>query len=375
MNIAAYSGGRFGSILAWSLGGLLPCAIAITMISSCFDTSTPSPAASSGTEPSGRVVIDLKQLLDPHKCWPEMEFDPSSKLLCLTWTTWGGKTATDFLQLLHYAILDEAGQLRSSSDAEPDPETVATFPRLRLRLLNRKFISEDKYTNMFLGSHRWAVASDYSSFVVVRQMSDLSDVVEFWDLEPPVHKQWSWTRKPQYGPPNSWLDYVRVQGKTALAVTCGFNETVFLDAATGEQFDAVPLQKPGEVEGTLATCVIPERGWLVCGVGQTKRIRVLSLEAPHRILREVGEERVNSVGWSTHWIQAAADGKLILKTTQLSNRVLPFTRETEVYDTDTWKVVWRNVSHEAGGIIISPDGKTIANRQGKVLELQSLTGK
>ena len=33
---------------------------------------------------------------------------------------------------------------------------------------------------------------------------------------------------------------------------------------------------------------------------------------------------------------------------------------TEIYDADTWKVVWRSTSSEITNITISPDGRTMA---------------
>ena len=319
------------------------------------------------------MVIEVKELPDPHECWPEMEFDKSCTLLCMTWTTW--PTNLDVTELPHYAIFDQDGRRRGSSDSIQDPDLVAKFTRLGLRLSHRELISYPEETNRFLASGRWAVAPDSSSFVRVLHLDELSDVVELWKLKPLVEKQWSWTRKGESDPPNCWLDYVNIRGKVVIAGTCGFSETVFLDAATGAQTDVVPFKQANEVYyGALSTCVVPERGWLICGTAGTKRIRVLSLDAPHRVLREVGNNGVNLFGsWSTDFLQAAAAGRLILKETTSSSRLSRFTRETEIYDTDTWKVIWKLVSHEAGAVVMSPDGKKIANRRGKVVEILPLT--
>lgn len=322
------------------------------------------------------AAVDLSKLPGLRYSWKRIEFedaprfDSSGQFLCVTAHTWA--TNADFTQELHYVILDSNGVVQTSSESKPNTNLLARFPNLALKLFHRDMISTDDYTNMFLDPGRWIVAPDSSWCVRVRQMPDLSDLVEKFRLKPSVEKQWIWVRKEKYGPPSCRMDYVKLREREVVAIRCSFSETVLLDAGTGTNIDLIPYG-PGRgivSNSALATCIIPEKEWLVCGERDSKRIRVISLEPPHRIAREVGDRGVNGFGiWRTYRLESAADGRLLLKVSHWGSRLVGGNSETYIYDTDTWKVLWRHVDRNGETTTLSPDGKRLAIQTGQSLEI------
>ena len=329
-------------------------------------------AEQSPTKDLGRVVLELKQLPDPLRCWPELAFDASSRLLCVTWTTWA--TNASFVEQLHYAILDEKGTIRCDSESNTNTGLILKFPRLYVQRFHPEVVCYATYTNQFLDAGRWAIAQDMSSCVRVRQQPGLSDVVELWSLKPAVEKRWGWTRSEKHQPPYCSVQYVTFGQEPAIAVVCS-SETVFLDTVAGKELQTVSSEKDGEVYVTGAVCVIGEKGWLISARCDSKRLRVQSLEPPHHILKEVGREGANwTGGWFTHRIESLDGGRRVLKQSDYSCRggLVQYTRETEIFDTDTWKSVWKVEEHGPGTVAVSPDGKRVAIRRGKTLEIRAL---
>ena len=325
-----------------------------------------------------RVIVRLSELPGLRGCWSRAEFegpprfDVSGQFLCLTAHTWA--TNADFSQALHYVILSVEGVVQASSEeVNPDANLLARFPDLATRLSHRALVSRDDYTNMFLDQDRWVVAPDLSWCARVRQTSDSSDLIEKFNLNPQVEKQWTWNCKGAYGPPSCRISFVKFPSREVIALSCSFGETALLDARTGTTIDRVPYGPgSGMVSNTaIATCVIPKSGWLICGEYESKRIRVISLNPPHGIVREVGPKGVNGLGvWSTFRLEATADGQFLLKVSDWGSRLMGGKTETEIYDTDTWKVLWRDVDRHGGDVTLSPDGRRLAIRKGQELEIR-----
>ena len=252
------------------------------------------------------VIVNVRELPGLRHSWKQIEFegpprfDATSQFVCLTGHAWA--TNADFTEELHYVILNTEGIVQTSSESTTDMNLLAKFPDLAVKLSHRGLISRDNYTNMFLDSGRWLVAPDLSWCVRVRQMADLSDLVEKFALQPAVEKQWTWTCKGKYGPPSCQMNYILLHHKEAIAISRSFTETVLLDGATGTNIDVIPYG-PGQgsvSNSAVATCIIPTRECLVCGESESKRIRVISLGNAHRILKEVGGKGINGLGtWST----------------------------------------------------------------------------
>jgi hypothetical protein len=162
---------------------------------------------------------------------------------------------------------------------------------------------------------------------------------------------------------------------------CSSSETVLIDASNGTQMDVIPYGNKAPKEDipylipyfAASTCLVPEKEWLICGTEETKRIRILSLNPPHPVLKEVGNTGINGLGiWSTDHLTSAAHGRLLLTESEWGSRLWGKT-ETVILDTDTWKVLWRAASDESA--FLSPDGKRLGIFKGnKMLEILPFGG-
>jgi hypothetical protein len=328
------------------------------------------------------VTVNLSELPGLRHPWKRIEFegpptfDQSGKFLCVTAHTWA--TNADFTQELHYVILNAEGAVQTSSESTPDTNLLAKFPDLAFKLFYRGLISRDDYTNTFLDPGRWVVAPDLSWCTRVRQMADKSDLVEKFALKPTVEKQWAWTCKGEYGPPSCRMSYVVLPSKGVIAISRSSMETVLLDVATGTNVDVIPYGPGWGIVSNLAlaTCIIPQKGWLVCDEQESKRIRVISLSPPHRILKEVGEKGVNGLGvWSTPRLDPAAEGQLLLKVSDWGSRLVGGKTEAAIYDIGTWKMLWHHTDRKGEEIALSPDGRRLAILKEQTLEIQSFLAK
>jgi hypothetical protein len=328
------------------------------------------------------VTVNLSELPGLRHSWKRIEFegpptfDQNGKCLCVAAHIWA--TNADFTQELHYVILNAEGVVQTSSESTPDMNLLAKFPDLAVKLFHRSLISRDDSTNMFLDLGRWVVAPDLSWCARVRQLADMSDRVEKLALKPTVEKLWAWTCKGEYGPPSCQMSYVVLPSKGVIAISRSFMETVLLDEATGTNVDVIPYGPGRGIVSNLAlaACIIPQKGWLVCDEQESKRIRVISLSPPHRILKEVGEKGINGLGvWSTPRLEPTADGQLLLKVSHWGSRLAGGRTEAEIYDTGTWKVLWRHVDRTGGEIALSPDGKRLALLKGQILEMRPFLSK
>ena len=321
----------------------------------------PTPGQTNEFHP---VVIDLAQPIKSWRTAPELAFDKSSRLICGVWRPYEqrGKTGQEF----HYQIFDENGQLQCHSDGLLNQHLVLEFPRLAAMALHPALIMTGQFTNRYLEDRRWDAAPDSTSLVRVRNGEGHSAVIELWKLSTPEVKQWEWKTSGKYSRPECEPRYEVLHGKNVIAVECG-DKTVFLDAGAGTELDSISYENPQEVYIAGATCLIPQRGYFVCARYDSKRLRVISLAAPHRILREVGAQGSHLFGsWSTQHIECSSDGRFLLKESSYGSRLLPGSCDTMVFDTATWKTVWQ-VPH--GFVLMSPDGKKLAIQEDTRLEI------
>jgi hypothetical protein len=62
-----------------------------------------------------------------------------------------------------------------------------------------------------------------------------------------------------------------------------------------------------------------------------------------------------------------AGGRLLAAEYEYERRFGPYKHETEVYDTSSWKTVWKSDDSKIQSFTLSPDGRTMAYVRGTVL--------
>ena len=118
------------------------------------------------------------------------------------------------------------------------------------------------------------------------------------------------------------------------------------------------------------------KGWLACGAFDDKRVRVVQMASNGPMVFEANTEVNPSQPWGGNWmvhrVEFLADAKYLLAEYDFGGRgTSTVLRPTEIFETATWKIVWKNSDPETGGITLSPDGKRMAFLRGDVLEVHA----
>ena len=75
--------------------------------------------------------------------------------------------------------------------------------------------------------------------------------------------------------------------------------------------------------------------------------------------------------WRVRRVQFLADGKYVLAEYKFRGRGTSTVLEpTEIFETRTWKVVWKENDLEIKSVTLSPDGKKIAFLRANTLEVR-----
>jgi hypothetical protein len=121
----------------------------------------------------------------------------------------------------------------------------------------------------------------------------------------------------------------------------------------------------------------PSRKLLACGDSSSRRLRIVTVEKPHRVLFEANSEdnpaRPRGGTWSVASVHFDGNGRYLVVGYSFGGRLTTKQYEPiEIYDTLKWQLVW---SVNSPGICsaqpprISPDGKMMALTRGDVLQI------
>ena len=118
----------------------------------------------------------------------------------------------------------------------------------------------------------------------------------------------------------------------------------------------------------------PCRRLLACGGSNGRRVRVVSAVPPHETVFEAhtGESPFNwwRGWWSVRRVEFAG-GKYLIADYDCAGRIGLGTLEpTEIFDVETWKVVWSKDSLDIRRVSLSPDGKLIAFIEKGILKIE-----
>jgi hypothetical protein len=285
------------------------------------------------------------------------------------------------------AVFDLTGAVVSSAtDASGHvaPEHVMQFATTASRQHLAWFLADTN--NMYVCL--WGFSTDYSlGFRFLKPEGySLPGDGELWGLSPTPQRRWR-VRLPEEIAQSGLAGFLNSGPKDRLLVAfTGVSAYVLLaeDGSVVDAFDyALAGGKPPELTAKSlrlfagALAFDPSRRLLACGAAEGKRVRVMSVDLPHRAVFEahVGENPRRPRGglWSVDSLSFAGGGRYLIAgykfggraTTKSLNRV-------EIFDTGPWRIVWSTDDAAVSSALppkVSPDGKTLALIRGHWLEI------
>jgi len=116
-------------------------------------------------------------------------------------------------------------------------------------------------------------------------------------------------------------------------------------------------------------------GLLACGAFFDKRVRVVRVSSPDRVLFEANTDVHPALPkggqWGVRRVEFFAGGKYLLAEYHFGGRGTSVVSEpTEIFEIATWKVVWREDDVTTRAVTLSPDGKLLALLRSNTLEVR-----
>lgn len=343
--------------------------------------------------------IDLKSF--GGGCVP-LEFSPDSRLLCASWLP--SPPVGDYNKIQRRAVVfDMRGDVvRDASDQQGEllRKQAIMFPETAWRHRFADFVQDTN--NLRISA--WGFARDYSAGVRFLKPADshlTKGKLELWRFSPTNALEWSVTVPQTVG--DSQLDgmawFLETNGKECVLVAFhGLNGYLF-SLRDGQLLDAFTYGKPdseAEAESRRrkfglhgdaheAACFFfagpvafdPFGKLLACGDISSRRLRVVSVEQPHRVLFEANTEDNPELprggNWRVSCIHFDGNGKYMVVGYTFGGRLTTKAYDpVEIYDTSSWRLVLSINSPDicsAEPPRVSPDGKTMALTRGDWLEI------
>ena len=184
--------------------------------------------------------------------------------------------------------------------------------------------------------------------------------------------------------------------QTIALVLFGGMKGVLLDAGTGNfvtEFSYGPVESRDEVKSRkerfrldlpeddpalrfsgTSFAVEPRNRLLAVGCMNDRRVRVLTLDPPYRLLLELHSDehprRPEGGSWRVDRVDFAANGRFLIVESYFAGRgTRKVLRPTEIYETEGWKKVWETNDATIQAVTLSPDGTKIAYIQKDTLKI------
>jgi WD40 repeat protein len=104
---------------------------------------------------------------------------------------------------------------------------------------------------------------------------------------------------------------------------------------------------------------------LACGASSDKRVRVLDISPPVKVVFEantdVNPARPRGGLWHVSRVEFASGGKYLIAGYDFGGRLTRVSIDsTEIFDTRTWKCIWNEEDSKIGSVTLSLDGRLLA---------------
>jgi hypothetical protein len=187
----------------------------------------------------------------------------------------------------------------------------------------------------------------------------------------------------------NFSQFISWEGKECLLLTFD-QKAIIVSQETGDILGEFQYIRPGEqnlppygsrfYSSKFSTCPFSfaynqAKRWLTCGEFVGRRVRIYSIDPPYPLLREFSadlppQHTLLGGAWMVGKAEVNGNGRYLTVEYEYSGRnIVTACFPCEVYDTDTWELVWYENRAEVYEVTVSPNGKKIAFLRGKMLEI------
>jgi hypothetical protein len=349
--------------------------------------------ATSHTVPSQKkpICINIRQFsnVDEDSGGYGMEFSSDNKDICFWWHPFWSEEAKE-AQMRVIALDDQSIKATGAvARAIWETDLLKNFPRLPLKVWRHDRSAGGAFW-MFDKETGCGIRCETRPFRHYSEGFDEKLRMEFWRSRPSKERVWN------VEIPRSGIGIEMVEFVGGRVLICGRNDrAIQVDTTNGqvvESFSYFPDETKDEIRAfgekhgldySTARSIFrfsggrttfdPRRRWIFCGCSHDKRIRVVTLDQPHKIVHEInaGDMPVNRSRGYWHVGDLDCAGSDYLIVAYFLSGTLFGAGRLEIIDLRSWEVVWSTES-DISEVCLSPDGKMMAFvRDFKTLEVRA----
>jgi hypothetical protein len=328
---------------------------------------------------SRRLEVDLEKYSVKWDEFPEVQFSTNGSSLCVWWQLGADLDPPRFL------IFDLAGKWVAGNGTTNYDEALNQFPELVWRWKVGDFATIHERPERGVIGVAFNRDLTRGARTTVLAGGGLDYQLEAWRLSEPRERLWKrgfdtegemYANRPRpLSVLGDWITeplLIKLNTERCLELdprTGGIRRTFTFGPIESEKEAELRLKKFGGREDDFSSFSAgsieyePKRGWLACGCSHDQRARVISLSATEKIIFEVNAEKNPFRPWGGSWsttVSFLAGGDYLLVECEYSRRFGPFKLEREIYETASWRLVWKGDDYRMTSLTLSPDGKTMA---------------
>jgi hypothetical protein len=309
-----------------------------------------------------------------------------NKSLCVWWVPWTREGAMNASKgPLGFLVFDAGGKLvADSADPNLTPcEALRDFPSFAWRWRFRDFLKN---------ASAWGFSADSTEGVRLFKDGPSQFHAEMWRLSPQQNMAWARALPTGVVDTDAPVHILSRPDLRAVLVPISGREGVLLSRDDGTLIDQfrfgtiesfgtrnrfrLPLLGGGPSVRFSSgdTSVDPSGRLIACGCVDDRRVRVVSIDPPHKMVFEANTndhaERPRGGVWSVTRVEFVSQGKYLLVEYHFGGRGTRVTyNPSDIFDTATWRKVWHENSLEVRSVTLSPDGKKMAFIRGDYVEV------
>ncbi|MEI6077253.1 MAG: hypothetical protein WCS94_16860 [Verrucomicrobiota bacterium] len=347
----------------------------------------PSAAAETGTPTANIGAFQL-----PSECVNDevrLSFSTDGRSVCAWW--WPHQKSGDYEKNpVDFLVVDTSGRLLGNSHTTNRNELLRENPSIAWREMRQDFVTNSVGWGFY--------GAPPSKGLRIQSTGDVWGpyVAEMWALSDPQKLLWKTDMPPLAVKPRVISLLNREEGGPVLIAITG-QQIIEVDNRTGQirrGFTPGPIESDQEAVkrkkrfrlsvadtdpslkfGSFALSHDTAHGLLACGAFFDKRVRVIRVSSPDRIHFEANTDVHPALPkggqWGVRRVEFLAGGKYLLAEYHFGGRGTSVVSEpTEIFETATWRVVWREDDLDTRAVTLSSDGMLLALLRTNTLEVR-----
>jgi hypothetical protein len=350
---------------------------------SCLNAGESSAQRAEGLGPPRR--LNLSPYCDCRNDVVNLDFAGRRAWVCAWW--WPHRRAGDYTrEPVEYIVLDLDGNIIGGSQQTNRADRLEEFPTIAWRKVRGQFVKD---------ATGWAFSRNLSKGLRILA-DDERFFAEFWDLRQAGRRAWRIPLPAGAVAPHPVAMFLDSETSPVLLALNGATAIV-IDTQTGKisntiNFGAAKLDKsPGKRSPEIrrpGPADAPSRfrsfeadydaraGLAAFGEFSGQRVRVIRLSQPDIVLFEANTDADSTKPaggtWYLQRVAFLSGGMYLLAEYHFGGPGARTVLEpSDIFETRTWKRVWRDASNDVHAVSLSRDGKTMAVLRGNTLEFQT----